>query len=166
MFFPGTLPKYGFCRCVAWALGVVVPSAGLIGFGVVIEYVDCADAASAPTARIAIEMFNCFVAIFCPALSFRFTPPGSASRAPLANDWFARFFFDERRSRVSKMPKTQQCSFNHAPERAECDSRSHEMQRNAMDVRSAHARINLFGSDFRGEEGWAARRSDARKTSP
>jgi hypothetical protein len=38
VFLEGTLPKYGFCRCVAWALGVVVPSAGLIARGVAIEY--------------------------------------------------------------------------------------------------------------------------------
>src|ERR1700733_11324156 len=38
VFFDGTLPRYGFCRCVAWALGVVVPSAGLIGRGVATEY--------------------------------------------------------------------------------------------------------------------------------
>src|ERR1700689_4708248 len=38
VFFDGTLPRYGFCRCVAWALGVVVPSAGLMGWGVAIEY--------------------------------------------------------------------------------------------------------------------------------
>src|SRR5580693_9765808 len=38
VFFHGTLPRYGFCRCVAWALGVVVPSAGLMGRGVATEY--------------------------------------------------------------------------------------------------------------------------------
>ena len=38
VFFAGLLPRYGFCRCVAWAFGVVVPSAGLIGRGVATEY--------------------------------------------------------------------------------------------------------------------------------
>ena len=38
VFFDGTLPRYGFWRCVAWAFGVVVPSAGLIGRGVATEY--------------------------------------------------------------------------------------------------------------------------------
>src|SRR6266849_2407144 len=38
VFFDGMLPRYGFCRCVACALGVVVPSAGLIGRGVATEY--------------------------------------------------------------------------------------------------------------------------------
>src|SRR5580658_4398851 len=38
VFFDGTLPRYGFCRCVASALGVVVPSAGLMGRGVATEY--------------------------------------------------------------------------------------------------------------------------------
>src|SRR5258705_12088697 len=38
VFLDGMLPRYGFCRCVACALGVVVPSAGLIGRGVAIEY--------------------------------------------------------------------------------------------------------------------------------
>src|SRR5579862_3100815 len=38
VFLDGTLPRYGFCRCVAWALGVVVPSAGLMGRGVATEY--------------------------------------------------------------------------------------------------------------------------------
>jgi len=37
-FLDGTLPRYGFCRWVACALGVVVPSAGLMGRGVVTEY--------------------------------------------------------------------------------------------------------------------------------
>src|SRR6266436_5371461 len=38
VFFDGTLPRYGFSRCVACALGFVVPSAGLIGRGVATEY--------------------------------------------------------------------------------------------------------------------------------
>src|SRR5712692_964040 len=69
VFFDGTLPRYGFCRCVAWALGVVVPSAGLIGRGVATEYPSgfrlCPDAtavdariSAAPSTRDRVRLFR------------------------------------------------------------------------------------------------------------
>src|SRR5258708_21113277 len=38
VFLDGTLPRYGFWRWIACALGVVVPSAGLVGRGRGTEY--------------------------------------------------------------------------------------------------------------------------------
>src|SRR5579863_6162081 len=65
VFFDGTLPRYGFCRCVAWALGVVVPSAGLMGRGVATEYpsgfIPCPDITVVDaTTNIAQTTRDCF----------------------------------------------------------------------------------------------------------
>jgi len=71
VFLDGTLPRYGFCRCVAWALGVVVPSAGLMGRGVAIEYPRgasvCPQAVTlnvTATAKLGIFKFTCVFTAF------------------------------------------------------------------------------------------------------
>src|SRR5580698_4432095 len=73
VFFDGTLPRYGFCRCVAWALGVVVPSAGLIGRGVATEYpsgfIPCPDITAVDARTNIVPAARDRVRPFPPALS-------------------------------------------------------------------------------------------------